>query len=224
VPGTLARYGAAVAAVLFGMVGSAAWADDPSGPRPLASPQDWPEVPSAGRAGEPAWSPASDRSGSARRPFLLTWADGREAATGDVGLDRLAAAQLVIDYLNHWSSPREGLEAVPGFYAGRVRFHGRVVGVRDLLAEKRHFARRWPDRTYAPRIATMRADCRLGAAVCLVRTEFDFSAASPVRRARSTGRATLELAVTRGDQPRIVSETSHVIARGAAAGDGRRGG
>src|SRR4051794_37390575 len=49
VPGTLARYGAAVAAVLFGMAGSAAWADDPFGPQPLASPQDSPEVPSAGR-------------------------------------------------------------------------------------------------------------------------------------------------------------------------------
>src|SRR4051794_41308155 len=120
--GPLARSGAAVAAVLFGTVGSAAWADVPFEHPPLASPQVSSEVPSAGHVGEAAGARSSNRPGRARRPFLLTWVDGREAATGDVGLDRLAAAQLVIDYLNHWSSPRESLDAVPAFYAGRVRF------------------------------------------------------------------------------------------------------
>src|SRR3954470_23814434 len=103
VSGPLARSGAAVAAALFGMVGSAAWADDSVGQPPLASPQASSEVPSTRHVGEAAGARSSNRPGQARRPFLLTWVNGREAAAGDVGLDRLPPAPHLTAHPPHIS-------------------------------------------------------------------------------------------------------------------------
>jgi len=103
---------------------------------------------------------------------------------------------------------------MPDFYASKVLFHGRVMGARALLDEKRRFIQRWPDRTYTPRLGTMRTSCHALAKVCTVRTTFDFTAANPAQGARSKGKADLELGVSVADhQPRIVFETSRVIQR-----------
>ena len=210
---------ARIAALLLGFtIVSAPRADDQAGTQP-SSPSASP-IPEEGQSdrldGVGARPPESPRLRSVRRPFLLLWKDGRdESEVKETDIAPLTAAQLVIDYLHYWSAANaQSLEAMPDFYASRVLFHGRVMSTRDLMAEKRRFVQRWPYRHYVPRMRTMQTTCHPTTRVCLVRTEFDFTAAKPAQGARSQGRAALELGVAlAGDQPRIVFETSRVLQR-----------
>lgn len=128
-----------------------------------------------------------------------------------------AAQGLVTDYFDAVSAPGPVIVAsAPRFYGEQVRFHGRTVTLRAVMAEKRDFARRWPERRYEPR--GMRTFCNGALATCVVRAEVAFRAASPGRGAVSQGIAEVVLEVSlAGPRPVIVSETSRVIHRGAAS-------
>ena len=64
--------------------------------------------------------------------------------------ERAAAARdLAFDYLDRWSAPNQvALASAPSFYGSTVLFHGKPRSFASVLAEKRRFAERWPDRTY----------------------------------------------------------------------------
>jgi hypothetical protein len=160
---------------------------------------------------------ASSRLGSAQRPFLLMWKNGRDQiALGETNTAPAAAAQrLAVDYLNYWSAPNVlTLDATPHFFAPKVLFHGRPMSARALAREKRRFTQRWPHRNYVPRLGTMQTTCKASGKACTVRTAFDFTAASPTRGSQSEGRAVLELGMNFVEgRPVIVSETSRVIRR-----------
>ncbi len=129
------------------------------------------------------------------------------------------AQQLAVGYLDSVSAPNGAmLAAAPRFYGSRVRFHGRTMSIGALVAEKRRFVRRWPERRYTPQDGTMRTACNAADAVCVVRTVIGFSAANPARGARSEGLSELSLTVSFAEgRPVIVSESSRVLRRGSAA-------
>ncbi|MER2266276.1 hypothetical protein [Methylobacterium oxalidis] len=129
-----------------------------------------------------------------------------------------AAQRLTDDYIDSVSGTGPGIAAsAPRFYAERVRFHGRVMSLPALMAEKRRFARRWPDRRYELQPGTMRTACNGAAAACVVRAVFAFQARNPGTGALSQGLSDLTLEVSfAGGRPAIVSESSRVLRRGAA--------
>lgn len=131
----------------------------------------------------------------------------------------VASQRLARDYLASISGPNgTTLAAAPGFYGSQVVFHGRSMSVASLMAEKRRFVQRWPDRRYRPRPDSLRTACNAGLAVCQVRATVDFSAFSPDRGVRSQGTVDLELAVSlAGVRPVIIAETSRVVRRDAVA-------
>lgn len=136
------------------------------------------------------------------------------------------AQRLSEAYLDSVSSPGdEMVAAAPRFYGPQVRFHGRTMSLAALMAEKRRFARRWPERRYEPQ-GEPRVSCNAATQSCLVRTVHDFSAASPGRGARSQGVGELMLTVSfASGRPVIVEEASRVLRRGAlSASIGGRGG
>ncbi|NEU10758.1 hypothetical protein G3T14_01255 [Methylobacterium sp. BTF04] len=126
-----------------------------------------------------------------------------------------AAQRLTGDYLATVSAPGDAMVATaPRFYAERVRFHGRTLSLAALIAEKRQFVRRWPERRYAPQSGSMHTACNAQTATCIVHTTFDFRAESPSRGARSQGVSELVLTVSfAGDRPLIVGEASRVLRR-----------
>jgi len=131
------------------------------------------------------------------------------------------ARQFTLSYLDFWSAPNPStLVATPVFYAPRVVFHGRSMTSDALFSEKLRFVARWPDRTYTPRLDTMRTTCVRD--LCKVRTAFDFSASDAGGPRRSEGRGTLELAIKFvAGRPYIVEENSRVTHRGSAGGEPR---
>lgn len=128
------------------------------------------------------------------------------------------AQDLAGDYLAAFSGPNGAMvSGASRFYGDRLRFHGRMTTFAALLAEKRRFAQRWPERRYEPH--DTRTACNAALQSCIVRTLVDFRADNPARALRAQGLAELVLEVSfAGGRPVIVSESSRVLRRGAAVG------
>jgi hypothetical protein len=148
---------------------------------------------------------------AARPPVQAAWESDRKT------LSAQAAQALAAEYLDLWSAPnRLTLAAASSFYGSTVKFHGRERTIGSVLAEKRRFAERWPQRTYQYRPETTMVACESDGARCTVWAVFDFSAASSGRGQRSLGIGEHEIVVSLlSGRPVIVSETSRVLHHGA---------
>ena len=148
---------------------------------------------------------------AARPPVHAAWESDRKT------LSAQAAQALAAEYLDLWSAPnRLTLAATSSFYGSAVTFHGRERTIGSVLAEKRRFAERWPERTYRYRPETTMVACESDEARCTVWAIFDFSATGPGRGRRALGIGEHELVVSLSSgRPVIVSETSRVLHRGA---------
>lgn len=150
----------------------------------------------------------------ARTPAMLSPAP---AAQSEAHFPEWAAAatRLTDQYLDSVSGPGDAMvAAAPRFYAERVQFHGRTLSLAALIAEKRRFVRRWPERRYEAQGGATRTACNAATATCIVRTTFDFRADNPARGARSQGVSELSLTISfAGPRPLIVAESSRVLRR-----------
>ncbi|HEV7439443.1 MAG TPA: hypothetical protein VGN94_07425 [Methylobacterium sp.] len=155
------------------------------------------------------------------QPAPLAASDGRVADWAR------ASQRFADDYLESVSAPGDVMVgSAPRLYAESVRFHGRTLSLPAIMAEKRNFARRWPDRRYEAQGGSTRTACNAALASCIVYTLYDFRARNPATGARSQGVAELQLELSfAGGRPVIVSEKSRVLRRdgavSAAAAPGR---
>ena len=127
------------------------------------------------------------------------------------------ARKLAHNYLSVWSAPNhQTLQATPEFYGSKVRFHGRSMSLAALLAEKRRFVHRWPDRSYRYEPGAMDVRCDDAGESCIVRSTFGFDASNARLGRRSRGVGAHELVVSfADDRPVITSENSRVVRRGS---------
>jgi hypothetical protein len=126
---------------------------------------------------------------------------------------RRAARDLASAYLDRWSAPNPvALAAAPSFYGSKVTFHGRERDLDSVLAEKRRFSERWPDRDYRHRPETTQVSCDADGVHCTVWSIFDYSARNPRFGRRASGIGAHELVVSfAGGTPIIQSEDSRVL-------------
>jgi hypothetical protein len=171
-----------------------------------ASSQAVPRQRNAQSASGPAGTPTST-SDMTTQPSLVR---GRSRSREE------AAQNLAVNYLKHWSgSNHQALQTTPEFYGSRVLFHGKRMHFGELLAEKRRFAQRWPDRDYRYRPETLNVRCSPGTNTCTVRSAFNFEAVNSKLDERSRGVGMHELVVSfAGERPVIIVETSRVLSRG----------
>ena len=191
------------------------WVDPPD--KPAAAPTS--ESGEAGAAAQASPSPSSGPSPSPAPSLAPSHSPtpARSAETPPVD----TARRLALAYLATVSSA-DMAEAAPRFYGRWVRFHDRLVSRQALIAEKRRFVRRWPERRYEadgePRVI-----CSDAGRTCIVRALLRFEASSTARgrRSRGTAEVTLTIRLDEG-RPVIVAETSRVLRRGLASHDGAR--
>lgn len=180
--------------------------------KPEAKPQAEPDAAQAAKESRAAEAsarrPKATEIKREARPLVAPNASEPRASDRAGTAQRLAAA-----YLGAVSAPGAAMvAAAPRFYGERVRFHGRLMSLSALIAEKSRFVQRWPERRYAPHGA-MQTHCE--GEICRVRTAFDFRAQSTARAARSQGSGELILTIDFTDgRPRIVSESSRVLRYG----------
>jgi hypothetical protein len=170
-----------------------------------ASSQAVPRRRNAQSSSEPAGTPTSTSDMTTRLSLVRGRSSSREQA----------AQNLAVKYLKLWSaSNRQALQTTPEFYSSRVLFHGKRMRFGELLAEKRRFAQRWPDRDYRYRPETLNVRCGPGTNTCTVRSAFDFEAVNSKLDERSRGVGMHELVVSfAGERPVIIVEASHVLSR-----------
>jgi len=222
--------------------GAAAWVDPPSASPPAAKSQPSPAAesrPESGPASTAPWvepetartseqvpdAPSSTRAASpdgvaAPEPGMNRPPDAgvRTAFVDERHVRReYAARDLAFSYLDHWSAQnRVALSSAASFYGPSVVFHGQKRSTVSVLAEKRRFAERWPDRNYRYRPETTQVACEADGAKCTFWSIFDYSAANPSQGRRSLGLGEHELVVSFANEtPVITSETSRVLRRGA---------
>jgi hypothetical protein len=125
------------------------------------------------------------------------------------------ARNLAQNYLSVWSASNDQtLRTTPDFYGSEVRFHGRLMSMAALLAEKRRFVQRWPSRRYRYEPGAMGVRCNSTGTSCIVRSTFAFDASNARLGRRSRGVGAHELVVNFvGNRPVIVSENSRVLGR-----------
>lgn len=187
----------------------------PSERQPMATPRRRLATPETRRAAAPREEASSEhlrvRPRIARTPAMV----GPPASEANFPEWAIAATRLTDSYLDTVSGPGDSMvAAAPRFYAERVRFHGRTLSLAALMAEKRRFVRRWPERRYAAQGGATHTACNAASATCIVRTTFDFRADNPARGARSQGVSELTLTISfAGPRPVIVAESSRVLRR-----------
>ncbi len=149
---------------------------------------------------------------SAQAPASAEWASLHQLTRAQVAQDFAAR------YLDLWSAPnRVALASASSLYAPTVTFHGRLRSRGSVLAEKRQFVQRWPDRTYRYRPGTTQVTCEGSGTRCTVRSIFDYTAANAALGRRSRGSGDHELVVSfAGGRPVIAAENSQVLRRGPA--------
>jgi hypothetical protein len=153
----------------------------------------------------------------AHHPHRLAAAPAAFAPAWIASAERAAAARaLTADYLATVSGPADTMVgAANRFYATRVHFYGHPITPAGLVAEKRSFVQRWPERRYAPRLISAACDPE----TCTIRAIVDFRTANPDRGAVSSGEAELILEVGfAGSRPYIIAETGRVLRRSLQAG------
>ena len=176
---------------------------------------------------QPAWvdppdNPADIAETEPAAPPKSAHGADQDARMSDQATLRAQDAQnLAVNYLNLWSSPnRLALAAAPSFYGPTVLFHGRERTLDSVLAEKRRFMERWPQRSYQYRPETTMVACESDGSLCTVWAIFDFSAASSDLGRRSDGIGEHEIVVSlSGGRPVIMAETSRVLQRGPLKND-----
>jgi hypothetical protein len=170
----------------------------------------------------PAWSTPPEPLehvvvGEAAEPRLSVQASVKWASSHQLTRAQ-AAGDFAVRYLDLWSAPnRVALASAASLYSPTVTFHGRLRSRASVLAEKRQFVHRWPDRTYRYRPGTTQVTCEGSGTRCTVRSIFDYTAANAALGRRSRGTGNHELVVSfAGGRPVIAAENSRVISRGSA--------
>lgn len=119
---------------------------------------------------------------------------------------------------SRWSMDNAtALATLKDAYADPVGYYGKVLAKQTVLDEKRAFALRWPERTYAARPGSMNVTCEPGGRLCTVIAIVDWRAASAARGAVSNGAATYEMQfLQEGGRISIIGESATILNRSSA--------
>jgi hypothetical protein len=113
-----------------------------------------------------------------------------------------------------WSMPNpDMLRTLDEFYVDKVVYHGKVLPLQAVLAEKQHFAERWPQRSYRIRPHSLSVSCN-ASDVCRVQGVMDRELANPRTNTKSRDVTSFDYSLARsGDTLKIAAEDSSVTRR-----------
>jgi hypothetical protein len=96
-------------------------------------------------------------------------------------------------------------------YGQSVRYYGKQLGLADIISDKRAYFKRWPERYYQVRPATVSVSCR--GTLCEVTGLYDWSVRSLPRNRKSSGTASFTYIVDTSGGMHVVGESSEVLSR-----------
>jgi hypothetical protein len=132
-------------------------------------------------------------------------------------------AEYISAIMAVWSDPKEQLadvlDVVDLLYGQQVVYYGKTTNKKAVLADKRRFMQRWPERRYAVRPLTLKTTCD-ATRVCAVSGIVDWSATNPATAAQARGSAKFYYRVLWSEEGAgtIIHEESKVLDRQTQAG------
>ena len=120
------------------------------------------------------------------------------------------ATDFVLALASRWSSPNdEAFRSFDALYAEKVRYRGKVTLRQDVVLDKRHFAERWPERTYRIRPDSIAVTCAKESETCSVRGIMNRSLANGAAKTTSRDVTSFDYQIAGSDQALyIVAEAS----------------
>lgn len=109
------------------------------------------------------------------------------------------------------SNPSSSLQVVANLYADTVSYYGKLKSLGEVLADKRDYFKRWPERAYHIRDDTLMVACANGA--CMVSGVYDWAVRSIPRNKQAQGAARFSYTISLGANPKIISEAGNVVKR-----------
>jgi len=122
------------------------------------------------------------------------------------------ATSLVLSLAARWSEPNaDTLRALDDVYADKVFYHGKLAPRQAVVAEKRRFAERWPQRRYKVRPHSVTASCNAATQMCRVQGVIERELANPATSAKSHDITNFDYGISAsGPTLKIATETSTV--------------
>ncbi len=127
------------------------------------------------------------------------------------------ADTLMNQYFAIWSdNARITPRTVDSLYAPRAVYYGRSMTPDEVYRDKVRLIQRWPDRRYRVVPGTVAKRCDTGMTRCGVSVVLSWQAANPSRRAATSGRAVINLALANENGIlKIVRESQTRVPRSA---------
>ncbi|WP_158282820.1 serine protease [Aminobacter sp. AP02] len=123
---------------------------------------------------------------------------------------REAAINVVRSLIEQDSSdPSSSLQVVANLYADTVSYYGKQRSLGEVLADKRDYFKRWPERAYQIRNDSVMVTCANGA--CMVSGVYDWMVRSIPRNKQAQGVARFSYTISLGANPKIISEAGNVV-------------
>ena len=122
-----------------------------------------------------------------------------------------AAAVAVVRSLIETDSGNasSSLQAVANMYADSVSYYGKQRALSEVLADKRDYFLRWPERAYRIRDGSLMVTCANGA--CMISGIYDWVVRSIPRNKQAQGAARFSYTISLGANPKITSEAGNVL-------------
>ena len=98
------------------------------------------------------------------------------------------AADFASFYWIHVANENEdAIKYLSETYADVVNYYGKRVSKAEIIAEKRRFVQRWPERNYRPRWIDTKINCHAKSQECTIEGVADFEANNSTRGRRESG-------------------------------------
>jgi PAN domain len=125
------------------------------------------------------------------------------------------ARSFVAAIQTRWSDARSsGLGWLDTLYAYEVDYYGTRLSRDSVLADKRRFAERWPERAYKIQADSMKTQCN--ASECVVTGTIEWQARSVSRRAITSGTASFTYVLVLSDGTFLVREENGSVIEGGS--------
>jgi hypothetical protein len=162
------------------------------------------------------YGPVIDRYfGGTSSPVATTMPPTPAPEADDIAEMERKAADFSSFYWIHVANENaEALKYLSEAYADSVEYYGKQVSKSKVIAEKRRFVERWPDRNYRPRWQDAKIICEAASQQCTIEGIADFEAKSVARGRKESGafRYSMRIQLLE-NHTRIIAEKSEVIAR-----------
>ncbi|MGX8007721.1 hypothetical protein ACVDG8_001290 [Mesorhizobium sp. ORM8.1] len=110
---------------------------------------------------------------------------------------------------HHGDNANLAIAQVQSSYAGVVDYYGKLTDLNSIIADKRNYFQRWPERGYSVRDNTIVVTCANDR--CMVSGTYDWIVRSLPRHKQAKGAAQFSYTIAIGSNPKIIAEAGRVL-------------